>query len=162
MFISGMNRISQNPALFITCCFNPVSKSMFRFPFAEPSAVRITRTAFLCFYSFWNQSLFNRGVPATGRRRSLVMIIFVFLRLFPCAFLSSLISFCNSSSYQSASCFAIRFLIFFYCLHKLLREWYLQISQKYLLNDVSYILLKYVKKSVQTHPYPETGVCSSF
>ena len=78
MFISRVNGISQNPTMLITSSFNPICKNMFMFSFTEPPTVWITCAAFLCFYSFRNDIFFIRRIPAPNRRRSLVMIIFIF------------------------------------------------------------------------------------
>lgn len=66
MFISGMDTVAKNPAMFITRCFYCVGENMFMFPFTKPSAFRIGCTALLCFCSFSNLLLRIRTASAAG------------------------------------------------------------------------------------------------
>ena len=68
--------------MFITSGFNPICKNMLMFSFTKPPTVWVTCAAFLCFYSFRKGLFFIRRIPASCRRWSLVMIIFIFLKVF--------------------------------------------------------------------------------
>ncbi len=98
--------ITQNPSVFVTGCLHGIRKNIFMFTLSEPSAFRI-RCTFLDRFSSFPSEL----PPQEGG--SLGSSFFSFRGFFPCASRSSLISFFNCSSKNSASSSAIRFRIFF-------------------------------------------------
>lgn len=52
MIVPGMNAIAENPSILITCGLYCISKYMFMFSFAEPSAFRIRSACFHCLFFF--------------------------------------------------------------------------------------------------------------
>ena len=54
MLIPRVNCITKNPAILITGSFDCVGKYILVFPFAEPSAFRISSAALYCFCIFWD------------------------------------------------------------------------------------------------------------
>ena len=77
MEIPGADGVSKDPSVFIAGGLDRISKDMFMFAFAEPSAFRISRTALLCPGSFRN---LLRQILRTsaGWRRILILVIFIF------------------------------------------------------------------------------------
>lgn len=95
MLIPRVDCITKYPAIFITGCFYCVSKYVLVLPFAKPSAFRIRSAALYCFVSFGMSSVNSLESPPTDGVLSLSSSLssFSFRGFFPCASLSSLISF---------------------------------------------------------------------
>ena len=105
MLIAGIYTITQNPSVFVTGCLHGIRKNIFMLTLSEPSAFRI-RCTFLDRFFFFSIRAATTGGGSLGSS------FFSFRGFFPCASRSSLISFFNCSSKNSASSSAIRFRIF--------------------------------------------------
>ena len=78
MIVPGMNAIAENPSILITCGLYCISKYMFMFSFAKPSAFWICNTALFGFYIVWYLfKLIILIIPRCGRCWR-ILLIFIF------------------------------------------------------------------------------------
>lgn len=140
MLVAGIYTITQNPSVFVTGCLHGIRKTFLCSPFRNhplSGSVVLSLTVFLLFHQ------------SRHHRRGIFGIFLLFFqRLFPCASRSSLISFFNCSSKNSASSSAIRFRIFC-CLPVLLHGWHPRRPRKDRSVCIYSIPAGYGKRSVQ-------------